>query len=352
MKDGLDAMADVIALTCPVCGAPLSPANDRCNYCGSIIVLKTDHPKIDPKRLNKSVIDKHIADYRRVVRKDPHDETAHYGLGVAYFNLGLTDDAVEELSQAARLMPENPHIQTQLAVALKEAADQGGSQASAQIQNRINTALRLDPNHLEAALLQLTIMLDSEQYEESELLLKRIRRHNPDRTSLVTKDFLVNEIVNLLSRDRWEHAAFMVDELARNDEEAAKAIVLDYIEPHREDMPMTLTRKRSESQVVKHTTMVRTNVLLGFIFGIVAAAVALSISDTDVSRAVAILSLVASPFLGLLFANRAVRREMVEGSITIEESPIFSNNANLTSLAKVAEAISMMKRGKMERVHL
>jgi tetratricopeptide (TPR) repeat protein len=122
-------MAQLVALTCPVCGAPFAPESDRCGYCGSIVVLKTDHSRIDPRLLNKLVIDEHIAEYRKVVRIDANDATAHYGLGVAYFNLGLIDEKVDELTQAARLMPENPNIQSQLAVALREATRRGNPDA-------------------------------------------------------------------------------------------------------------------------------------------------------------------------------------------------------------------------------
>lgn len=101
-------MPDITVLSCPVCGAPFNPNDPRCTYCGSVVVIRTDHPRIDPKLLNKAVVDEHIAKYRRSVRQDANDETAHYGLGVAYFNLGLLDEAAAELTEAARLMPENP----------------------------------------------------------------------------------------------------------------------------------------------------------------------------------------------------------------------------------------------------
>ncbi|MEZ4624085.1 MAG: hypothetical protein R2843_04695 [Thermomicrobiales bacterium] len=35
----------------------------------------------------------HIDEYRRRVRSNPFDEEAHYGLGIAYFNLGLLEAA-------------------------------------------------------------------------------------------------------------------------------------------------------------------------------------------------------------------------------------------------------------------
>jgi tetratricopeptide (TPR) repeat protein len=111
--------------------------------------------------LNKSVIDEHIAEYRRTLRTDPHDETAHYGLGVAYFNLGLIEDSVRELTEAARLMPENPNIQTQLAVALRESARRGNADAQRQMHYRVDTALHLDPQNVEALLLRADVLIDT-----------------------------------------------------------------------------------------------------------------------------------------------------------------------------------------------
>lgn len=144
----------VVSLACPVCGAPFSVNDEKCGYCGSILVLRTDHPKITPASLNKQVIDERIADFRNDLRRDPHDSAAHYGLGVAYFNLRLTDDAVRELEEAARLMPENPNIQSQLAVALKQAADEKRPGAEDKLRDRIEYTLRLDPSNFDALLLK------------------------------------------------------------------------------------------------------------------------------------------------------------------------------------------------------
>ena len=75
-----------------------------------------DMPRIDPASLKLAVIDQHIAEYRSAVRRDHNDEMAHFGLGIAYYNLRLHEEAIAEIEEAVRLMPENPHIQFQLAV--------------------------------------------------------------------------------------------------------------------------------------------------------------------------------------------------------------------------------------------
>ena len=146
-------MITVLSLNCPVCGAPFSPGADRCGYCGSILVLQTDHPRIDPRALNRTVVDERIAEYRELLRDDPGSVKAHYGLDVAYFNLGLTEAAIDALEKACSLTPENPHIHTQLAVAWREEARTGDTRADEEMRDHIQYALRLDPDNVEALIL-------------------------------------------------------------------------------------------------------------------------------------------------------------------------------------------------------
>lgn len=152
-------MPRITVLSCPVCAAPLRLDSSRCAYCGSVVVIQTDHPRLDPHLLNRGVIDEHIAKFRTSVRRDPNDETAHYGLGIAYFNLGLLEEAADELTQAARLMPENPHIQTQLAVVYADLAKKGAAGAERSAWDRLNRALLLRPNLVEALLLKADLHL-------------------------------------------------------------------------------------------------------------------------------------------------------------------------------------------------
>lgn len=146
-------MVSVLSLACPVCGAPFTPGAERCGYCGSILVLHTDHPRIDPRTLNRAVVDQHIASLREELSSDPNSVRAHYGLGVAYFNLGLTDAAIASLEKASSLTPENPHIHTQLAVAWREEAKTGNASAIEEMRDHIRYALRLDPANVEALIL-------------------------------------------------------------------------------------------------------------------------------------------------------------------------------------------------------
>ncbi len=147
-------MPEIIALRCPVCGAPIGDDASRCSYCGSLVAIKSDLIRLDASQLDRAVVNEHIAKYRAAVRRDPNDEAAHYGLGIAYVNLGLLEEAADELAQAARLVPENPHIQTQLAVVYAELARQGRTNAEADAADRVERALRLDPRNTDALILR------------------------------------------------------------------------------------------------------------------------------------------------------------------------------------------------------
>jgi uncharacterized Zn finger protein (UPF0148 family) len=139
---------------CPVCGAPFNRIDNNCPYCGVLVVIKSDHHRIDATQLNRTVINERIHEYRQALKNDRDDATAHYGLGVAYFNLGLLDESIEELSQASRIMPENPHIQTQLGVVLNELGHQRDPEFTNQAWKRLERALMLDPDNEDALVLR------------------------------------------------------------------------------------------------------------------------------------------------------------------------------------------------------
>lgn len=183
-------MPSLIILSCPVYGGPVQLNSSRCDYCGSVVVILTSHPRIDPQSLNKAVVEEHIAKFRVTLRRDPNDETAHYGLGVAYFNLGLLDDAARELSEAARLMPENPHIQSQLAIVFGDLARDGHPEAEAQAWDRIRRTLVLRPNYPEALILTAKLRLRRGEYQAAVKEWLRIAKDDPSAVQVPVERFL------------------------------------------------------------------------------------------------------------------------------------------------------------------
>lgn len=187
-------MISIVSLECPVCGAPFAPGVDRCVYCGSILVLQTDHPRIDPRALNRAVVSERIAEFRDTLKREPGNVTAHYGLGVAYYNLGLTEAAIRELDHACRITPENPHIHTQLAVAYREELRSGEPAAREEMEDHIQYALRLDPDNVEAMLLQAELDLEREHHAKAIGHLERAYALEPERAREKLRDALMQSI--------------------------------------------------------------------------------------------------------------------------------------------------------------
>lgn len=185
-------MAVLSAMSCPVCGAPITDLSSRCSYCGSIVIIQSNMPRLDARLLNQSVINENIARFRAAVRADVNDETAHYGLGIAYFNLGLINEASDELSQAARLMPENPNIQIQLAITLAELERGGNSEAGMAARDRLKRARLLDPHLLEGYLLDADFMRREGRWEDAVKAWTKAHSIEPDSIRSPIARFLSN----------------------------------------------------------------------------------------------------------------------------------------------------------------
>lgn len=185
-------MVTVTAITCPVCGAPLTPGSSRCAYCGSLVTISLDHPLITPESVNQSLIAEHIKTHRTALRKDAFDQTAQYGLGVAYFNLGLLEESADTLTEAARLMPENPNIQFQLAVVQYDLGLQGKEGAEAKAIDRLKRTILLQPSHTDAHLLLADIQNQNEQWIPMLDNLEQAIPGAPDRVSAALRAFIAD----------------------------------------------------------------------------------------------------------------------------------------------------------------
>jgi tetratricopeptide (TPR) repeat protein len=166
-------------------------------------VIRTDHPRIDPRALNKAVLDEHIAEFRTAVRRDANDETAHYGLGVAYYNLGLLEDAAEELTQSARLVPENPNVQAQLAAVLAQLARDGDKEAERAAWARVNRALLLEPRHGEALLVKAELHLRRREWLDAVGAWQAVVANTPEAAREPIARFLRDHAPVFLRHPRW-----------------------------------------------------------------------------------------------------------------------------------------------------
>jgi hypothetical protein len=178
-------------------------------------VLQTDHPRIDPRALNRAVVDKHIGEYRELLRNDPNSVKAHYGLGVAYFNLGLTEAAIESLEKACSITPENPHIHTQLAVVWREEAQTGDARAIEEMRDHIQDALRLDPENIEALILASEQAGNDHDIESALAYSERAAALEPDRA----RDLHERNLI------RWIEWKVQRGEASRTDIKLCRAVL-------------------------------------------------------------------------------------------------------------------------------
>ena len=250
-------MAKITVLACPVCGAPLGAESPRCEYCGSIVVIETDHPRFDPALLNKVVIDERMAGFRAALRADPRDERAHYGLGVAYFNLGLLEEAADELGQAARLMPENPHIQTQLGVIFADLGERGKRTALQSAWERMERALLLRPDLAEALLLKARLQQRRSDTGAAIETLREATRHDPVAAQPKLLAALLEAAHDNLKDQRWENAVNRWQEAAALDSQTVRAPLGRFLDANRAVLARSrfwsLTRPRSPQVGARET---------------------------------------------------------------------------------------------------
>jgi tetratricopeptide (TPR) repeat protein len=255
------AVPEFIVLSCPVCAGPLESNGSRCGYCGSMVFIRTDHPRIDPSSLNKALIDEHIARYRRAVRQDDYDETAHYGLGVAYFNLGLLDEAAEELTVAARLMPENPNIQAQLAVIFSDLAVRGKPGASQLAWDRLNRTLLLRPDHVEALYLKVEMHRRLGAWEKALETLERIvDERAEDLESKRVLIFLAKASAHVANRE-WQPALHSWEQVHRIRTNAIRQPIAQFLNTH--IAIFASAPQWSEDEIVKRVALLRGKGLRG-----------------------------------------------------------------------------------------
>ena len=85
-----------------------------------------------------------IDEYKAALKVDPKDHIAHYGLGRAYRQMGLYEDAIEEFEEVLKLEPLFPAAYFETGESHK-ALKRFKQAAEAYLE-----AIRMDPNYPEA----------------------------------------------------------------------------------------------------------------------------------------------------------------------------------------------------------
>jgi tetratricopeptide (TPR) repeat protein len=195
---------------------------------------------LDLHNLNRGVIEEHIAEFRRSIRADQFNPDARYGLGVAYFNLGLLEYASDELQHAARLMPENPNIHAQLAVVLRDLIRQGELGQDRALQNAINHSLKVDPANAEALAVKAERFADTQHFDEANHTLELLSKTQPEKSRQIRERILVARIVEKLEADDWDSASELLDDLAEANEQQAVSILQAYIDDFELEFPLDM----------------------------------------------------------------------------------------------------------------
>ncbi len=221
-------MVTIIAVACPVCGAPMQETADSCAYCGSLLVIHVDSTPLTRPNLERSIIRDQIAALRTRARIDPHDIDARFGLALAYLNLGLIEDASDELEAIARLEPENSQLQSQAAVVLRERFVRGDGSVRHRLKSRIEAALRLDPDDVDALTIQAELLANDGSLDAAASTLARIKRiAPPDTTTAASSRVQAVMAARLLNDDDWRAARPLLESIP---EERARPLLVAWLE--------------------------------------------------------------------------------------------------------------------------
>lgn len=109
-------------------------------------------PSPDPKskkpRENKTssekAFEKAVAAYKKIIRVNADDDSAHFNLGRSYNKLNEDEDAAKSLKQAVKLKPDDTEYQTELGAILVKLAQYHEAIAP------LKQALELDPDNIKA----------------------------------------------------------------------------------------------------------------------------------------------------------------------------------------------------------
>jgi len=95
---------EIIDLTCPGCGAPVSTQYKECDCCGRPLVIQTFKTLID---LDGPIAVKYVNEYRKILQQDPYNPEINKSMGLAQLKLGLYDDASNLLDKATVYCPND-----------------------------------------------------------------------------------------------------------------------------------------------------------------------------------------------------------------------------------------------------
>lgn len=94
--------------TCPVCEQPVEIGDAYCRRCGAALAQAGEEQSAAFREL--------VEEYRIRTADNPHDDDAHYGLGLAYLHGGQLGPAVQAMQRVIELRPDFAEAYAKLSV--------------------------------------------------------------------------------------------------------------------------------------------------------------------------------------------------------------------------------------------
>lgn len=294
-------MNSTVGLQCPVCGAPRESGVDRCDYCGSWL-LATPDPTF-PEGVREEVVREHIARFRAQLGSMPDDVVALHGLGVAYRNLGLLDDAIKVLARAANLRPEALNIQRAMAGTLHDAVRRQPAERRMwrDVRRQADRIIALDPDSAEGWWLRAEVALQTHDHAGLLAIAPDLARHDADGNHAAFVTYLQETGERQLRDWQWRDAVDSWEALAALDETAGRTALVGFL---LQNARLAQRSERDVWQALRQTLVLRGEfrqaniaaIALGIALAFAVSAISLVVAPVFFP-AVMLISLVAMPIV-------------------------------------------------------
>lgn len=221
-------MTGPAVVRCPVCGGPRQPGTSRCEYCGSWLLVFPDN---DAAAVDERTVREHAIRFRTAVERNPDDIVALHGLGVAYRNLGLLDDAIRVLARAANKRPEALNIQRALAGTLYDAVRRQPSESRMwrDVRRQADRMIALDPDSVEGWRLRSEVALHSGDDAGLVALAPELAKFDPEGDYRAVAERLQVLGEQWLHDWRWDAAVDAWEALAAIDPTAGRTALVRFL---------------------------------------------------------------------------------------------------------------------------
>ncbi len=184
-----------------------------------------------PEGVHEDVIREHVHRFRTQLDANAADVVALHGLGVAFRNLGLLDDAITVLARAANLRPEALSIQRALAGTLHDAVRRrpGERQMWRDVQRQADRIIALDPDSAEGWWLRADVALQTRDHDGLLAIAPNLARYDVagDHENFVV--YLQGAGRQQFHEWRWPDAVDSWEALAALDEVAGRTALVAFL---------------------------------------------------------------------------------------------------------------------------